>query len=90
MLVIVTLGALQRQPKPGSAGRLKPIHNALDPKLLLARVVALGLHRVAMKRAGHPLLRGRVRNQITGELIDRKTIERHVVVQRINHPITIR
>ena len=44
VLVIVTLGALQRQPKPGSAGRLKPIHDALNPKLLLARVVALGLH----------------------------------------------
>ena len=90
VLVIVTLGALQRQPKPGSAGRLKPIHDALDPKLLLARVVALGLHRVAMKRAGHPLPRGRVRYQITGELIDRKTIERHVVIQRSNHPVTIR
>ena len=89
VLVIVALRTLQRQAKPRPPGGLEPVDNALDAKLLLARVVALGLHRVPVERTGHPLLRRCARQEIAGELINRKPVERHVLVERGNHPVAV-
>jgi len=90
VLVVVALRALERQAKPRPPGSLESIDNALDAKLLLARVVALGLHRVPVERTGHPLLRRCVRQEIARELINRKPVERHVLVERGNHPVAVR
>ena len=44
---------------------------------------------IAMKPGGDPILFGRFRQQITGDLADRELIESHVAVQRINHPVPV-
>src|SRR5690242_14771903 len=47
-------------------------------------------HRVAMEPGGDALLRRRAGQQITGELLDRELIERHVRIDRVDHPIAVR
>ena len=45
--------------------------------------------RVAVEAGGDLLLERGVRQQVAGELFDRKTVERQVAVEGVDHPIAI-
>ena len=42
-----------------------------------------------MEAGGDQLIDGRVRQQVAGDLLDRELVERHVAIQRIDHPVAI-
>ena len=47
-------------------------------------------HRVAVESGGDDLIGGGVGKEVPGELLDGELIERHVGVERIDHPIAPR
>ncbi len=87
VLVRMALGAADRQPQPHGAGRGDAVENRLDAELLLVGA-AFGVgERLAVKSGGQPLAGPRPVEQVAGQLLDRKTVERHVGVDRLDHPI---
>ena len=86
----VTLGAGQRESKPGGAGGRHAIHHRVEPVLERVDASLLVEHRVAVEPRGDALLEGRLRQHVSGDLLDREAIERHVRVQSIDDPVAIR
>ena len=89
VLVRVALGTADRQPQPDAAGGGHAIEDRLDAKLLLVGAPFGVGERLAVKGRGQPLARRRARQQVAGQLLDREAIERHVGVDRVDHPIAI-
>ena len=85
--MIVTLSAGQCQPQPRCAGGV----NAIEENhiaLLLGNGAPLSVQEVvAIESTGNPLLDCGVWQEITGELLCRKLIERHIGIERGYHPI---
>src|SRR6185436_8738085 len=90
VLVGVTFGAHHREAQPGGAGGGDPVLYRFGPILFVvaaAFVVDLG---VAVKTSGNLLLQGGVGQQVAGQLLDGELIKRHVLVERVDHPFTVR
>ena len=79
--------AVERQAKPNRAHRLGHIEDIIDA-ILLGNAAALAVdHVIAVEAGGQDLFVRRIRQKITGQLLDGELIERHVVVERTNHPV---
>ena len=90
VFVIVTAAAVQRERHPREPGRLHAVDHRFR-KPLLDDAPALAVEPVIALKAGrHDLVTRRVWQQVAGELLDRKTVERHVRIQRANHPVAPR
>jgi NADH:ubiquinone oxidoreductase subunit E len=57
---------------------------------LLLDAAFLVQHGIAQETRRDPLVHRRLRQQIAGELFDRKCVERHVRIKGVNYPIAIR
>src|SRR5581483_2019020 len=66
-----------------------PVHYLFDAELLGIRAAFAVGQRIAMKAGRDSLIDGWMRKQVAGHLLDRELIERHVPVERVNHPIAI-
>ena len=87
VFVVVTPRAAKRQPEENRGRRLDAIHHGLDT-ILLIDDASLALDRMVAIEAGrHALGDRRVRQQVAGELLEGKPVERHIVVERANHPV---
>ena len=90
VFVVVTSRTAEGQAEEHRRGGLHAIHHRLDP-VLLVDDAALALNGVvAVEAGGHLLIDCRVRQQIAGDLLHGEPVERHVVVERANHPVTPR
>ena len=90
VFVVVTPRAAKRQPEENRRRRLDAIHHGLDAVLLIDDA-SLALDRMVAVEAGrHALGDRRVRQQVAGELLEGEPVERHVVVERANHPVAPR
>jgi hypothetical protein len=90
VLVGVALGAADRQPEPDGAGRRRPVGHGVEAELQRVDPPLLVEHRVAVEPGGDLLRRGGVRQQVPGELLDGEPVERHVGVERVDHPVAVR
>ena len=82
--------ATSGQTQPNAAHRgdsidhcIKTILKWIDPTFFIE-------HRVAMESGGGSLTGRRVGKHVAGDLLNRELIERHVTIEGLNHPITIR
>ena len=89
-LVRVALGARRRQPEPGGAGGAHAIDHREIAELEWVDAPFLVDHGVAVEAGGDDVVGHSVGQEITGDLPDRECVERHVVVERLNHPVAIR
>ena len=89
VLVVVALRAAQRRAEPDGGGRVDAIDEHLVVGLFRIDAPFLVRHRVAVESARDDLLRRRVWQHIAGDLLDREAIERHVAIERVDHPVSI-
>ena len=89
-LVRMTLCTAQREAKPGGAGGVDAINHRVESKLERINASLLVDHRVAMKTSGHALRQCGARQHVAGDLFDGELIERHVVVDGADHPVSPR
>ena len=85
--VVVTAGALQRQPHQNGRRRVDAIGHVFDAILLVDDAPFGRQHVVAVEAGGDSLFESRVFQQVARELFRHKTVERHVRVERANHPV---
>ena len=88
-LVIVAAGASQGESEERRPCRADAIDDRVDAVLLEIDSALLIDHRVAMEAGRDQLVVGRVRQEVAGDLLDHEAIERHVVVQGIDHPVAV-
>ena len=87
VFVIVALRARHRQAHPCRRRRVHAVEKIV-PALLLRDRAALAVQQmIAIESGRDELIARRIRQQIAGELFDRKLVERHVRIQRTHHPI---
>ncbi len=89
VFVIVALGAADRQAQKDRARGGHAVEQRLDAVLLLIHAAFLVDHGVAMEAGGDFLIERGVRQQVASQLLDRELIERHVAVERVDHPIAV-
>ena len=88
-LVRVALGTGGGEPEPGRARGAHAIDHREIPELERIDPALLVLHRVAMETGGDDVVGGGAREQVAGDLPDRELVERHVGVERTDHPVAI-
>ena len=85
--MVVTPCTCQGQSHPGGRERIEPIDDVLDPELFGdAAALAIG-PVIAIESCRQHLFRPRAGQQVTGKLLNREPIKRHVVVDRVDNPI---
>ena len=87
VLVIVTAGATHGESQPGRCRRARAVHHILHVIFLRYRAAFEVDHVVAVESARDFLLDRCARKQVTGQLLDRELVERHVAVEGVNYPI---
>ena len=88
--MIVTLGALKCCTEKDRPSRVDPINHLIDPIRfrMNSRLHVAGGR--PMKTGGDLLRKRCARQQIAGQLLNRKLVERHAGVECLNHPVAIR
>ena len=89
-LVVVTLRAAQRESQKNRARRIHAVKHVVDSRLFLITPALAVVHVVAVKTRRQNLLGCRAGQQIARELLDRKFIERFVLIETVNHPVSPR
>ena len=90
VLVIVTPGAGHRQTEPRGGCRFHLIEDVLDAVLFRDPSAFAIDHMVPVEPGGNPLRDGRIGNHVACELFNGELIVRHVVIERLHHPIAPR
>ncbi len=90
VFVSMALGATDCESQPDGSGGIHPVDHGFHAKLFVVRTAFLIHQRVAVKPGCNQLIFRRCRQKITGDLFDRELIERHVLIECLNHPVTPR
>ena len=89
VLVVVALGTFQGQSQPGPSRGLEPVNDRLDPEFLLAGIVSLGLHGIAMKSGCDLFSHSAFWNEVPRNLLDGELVKRLVGVDGVDDPVAI-
>ena len=89
VLVVVALGAADRQAEEDRAGGADPVDDRLDSELLDVDPPLLVDRRIPVEPRGDPLRERGTWAEIAGELIDHELVERPVGVEGGDDPITV-
>jgi hypothetical protein len=87
VFVVVALRAGQRRAHPGAQRRVHAIDDGDGAKLLVDRAPFVVGERVAVEAGGDLVVERGARQQVAGDLPDRKAIEGHVGIERADHPV---
>ena len=87
VLVIVAAGAAQGHSHPHGGGGFHAVDHVLSLILLRNGATLEVDHVVAIETGGDFLLLGGLGKQIAGELLHGEAVERHVAVERVDHPV---
>ena len=85
--MVVTLGATQRRAQPHGRGRIYAVHDVFGCVFIRVGAAFKVDHAVPIEPARDLLLDRSARQHVSGELLDRKLIKRHVAVERVDHPL---
>ena len=88
--MVVAARAFGGQPEEGGAERVHTVHDVGDAIFFLGDAAFLVLVVQTVEGGGEPLLLGRVRQEIAGELPRHKLIEGQVLVECLDDPVAIR
>ena len=87
VFMVVALGAGHRGAHPGAHRGVHPVHDRDRAELLVDRAPLVVRERVAVEGGGHPVVDGGIGQEVAGDLPDRELVERHVGVERADHPV---
>ncbi len=87
--MVVALAAADGDAKPDGARGVDAVDDRLNPELLDVDAAFLVDERVAVEAGGDLLIARGMRQQVAGKLLDGEPVERHVLVQGIDHPVAI-
>ena len=87
--MVVTASATDRQPEPDGRGRVDAIDDVLDGILFRDDPAFRVAPVVAIESGGDSLFERGARQQVSGNLFDGEAIERHVAVERPDHPVAV-
>ena len=85
--MVVALAAGERQAEPGGACRVDPVEEVVEPLLLGNRPPLAIEEMIPVEAAGYSLLDRRIGEEISGKLLGRKAVERHVGVEGPDDPV---
>ena len=88
-LVVVAGGATHRQAQPDRAGGVDPVLGVHDLHFLFDDPPFVGGDVAAMEAGGDELLRGRVGQQVAGQLVHRELVEGQVPVEGPDDPVAV-
>ena len=88
-LVVVALGAAGRLTEPHGAHGSYPVGEHPRLVVLGLRAPFLGREQKAIEAGGHAGLLGRIRQEIAGDLLDRKPVKRLVVVEALDDVVAV-
>ena len=86
-LVAVASCTTHRQTLPDGERGVDSVDDVLDLKLFRNDAAFRIASMIAVDPGGNPLVKRCVWQQVTGKLLDRELIERHVLVKRFEHPV---
>jgi hypothetical protein len=89
VLVVVALRAGDRGAEPHGTGRVDAIDERLPTRLLDVDAALLVQEGVAVEARRDALFARGVRQHVAGQLLDREPVERHVAVERVDHPVAV-
>ena len=89
-LVVVTLGTAHRRAQPDARVVADAVGRVLEQELLGLGAALEGDHVQAVVGRRHALPHRRVRQEVPRQLLDRKAVEGHVLVERAQHPVPVR
>ena len=89
MLVVVALRAVQRRAEPRRRRRAGAVEQAVPARFLRVDAAFVVRHRVAVESGRDPVRVGGAVHEVAGELQDREAVERHVAVERVDHPVAV-
>ena len=87
VLVVVAPRATERQSQPDRGGSLDAVDGVLDLVLVRIRAVLGIAAMVAIEARGDVLRQRWTGQEVARELLDREPVERHVGVERVDHPV---
>ena len=90
VLVVVTAAAANCEAKPRLARRLHPVDDRLDEPLLGDQSSLAVEPMVAIEAGGHDVVARGAGQHVSGELLHGELIERHVGIERPDHPVAPR
>ena len=88
-LVGVALGTGHRRAHPGGKGRVDTIDDRFVAELFVVRAALTVRHRVAVKGGRDELIPRRLLEEISGDLLNRELVKRHVLIEGAQHVVTI-
>ena len=90
VLVVMTAGAGQGKSKPSRSRGLKSIHDcSYAPLLLVGSALGVG-QSLPVESRGETLFRRGLGQKVTGDLFDGELVVGKILVDRFDHPITIK
>src|SRR5262249_15161086 len=87
VLVIVALRAAYGKAKPNRAQRGCAVEHLLITELFGIGATLTIRQRVAIEAGSDYVIDGAVRQQVARELLDGELVERHIAVERFDHPL---
>ena len=88
-LVVVAGGATDRETEKDAADGLRPVLRVDRLVFLRNDTTLIRSDVVALKSSRHELVKRWIRQQVAGNLLHRELVERLVLVQRLDDPVTI-
>ena len=85
--MIMALGTFHSQSHPDIPGGFYSIHDIFDPEFLSNSSPLIGGGMVAIKTGGDFLIIRGIREKISGQLLDRKLVEGHIVLICVQDPV---
>ena len=89
VLVVVALGAADRQAEPDRRRRVDAVDDRLDAELLLVDAALVVGQRVAVEAGGQLLREAGAGQQVAGQLLDGELVERQVAVEGADDPVAV-
>ena len=85
--MIMTLGTFQGGTQPGGTRGIYPVKHLIHPVLLGMNTRLHIAGGCTVKAGGDFLICGCIGKQISGNLLDGKLIEGHILIDGIDHPV---
>ena len=87
VLVVMALGTAYGQAEPDRADRVRAVDGLLEPELLDVHASLTILEPVAEEADRHALVGGSSGQGVPRDLLQRESVEWHIVVQRVDDPL---
>ncbi len=87
--MVVAARAADGQPQPHCSDRAGAVHDLLHTVFLHVRATLPIAERIPVEPGSYFLIDSGVGQQISGELLDRELIVRHIAIERVDDPVSI-